>query len=423
MEGEILEIVDLSRIDSATRLPVTEEALEAVQPIIDTVKHYGEPAVREISESFGDLKPGDKLIYTRQDLKAALDQISEEDREVLTRVAERVRKFALAQRESINEIAIPVPGGAAGHQIAPVAVAGCYAPGGRFPLPSTVIMTAVTARAAGVKYVWIASPKPTPITLAAAALSDVDGLFAAGGAQALAAMAFGCAGMPRCDVIVGPGNRYVTAAKKVLHGCVNIDMLAGPSELVVVADATADPALIAADLLAQAEHDPDAVPILVSTEKALVPQVQRELKAQLKTLPTREIAEQALKNGFAVVARDLQEASATCSLLAPEHLQLCFSGAAEIAHTFTDYGALFVGHNTAEVLGDYGAGPNHVLPTGGTARFSGGLSVFNFLRIRTWLRVDSVEEAVGMYEDAEHLARLEGLHAHARASERRLKFD
>ena len=254
-------------------------------------------------------------------------------------------------------------------------------------------------------------------------MADVDGLFAAGGAQALAAMAFGCAGVPRCDVIVGPGNRYVTAAKKVLHGCVNIDMLAGPSELVVVADATADPALIAADLLAQAEHDPDAVPILISTEKALVPQVQRELKAQLKTLPTREIAEQALKNGFAVVARDLQEASAACSLLAPEHLQLCFSGAAEIAHTFTDYGALFVGHNTAEVLGDYGAGPNHVLPTGGTARFSGGLSVFNFLRIRTWLRVDSVEEAVGMYEDAEHLARLEGLHAHARASERRLKFD
>ena len=423
MEGDILEIIDSAQIDTQTRLPITEDAIETVQPIIDTVQHYGEEALREISENYGDLKPGDKLIYTRQDLKAALEAISSEDREVLERVAERVRKFALAQRESITEIAVPIPGGVAGHQIAPVSVAGCYAPGGRFPLPSTVLMTAVTARAAGVKFVWVASPKPTPITLAAAALADVDGLLAAGGAQALAAMAFGCAGVPKCDVIVGPGNKYVTAAKKLLHGFVNIDMLAGPSELVVVADATADPALVAADLLAQAEHDPDAVPILVSTEKALVGQVQRELKQQLKSLPTRENAEAALKNGFATVVRDLQEASAVCSLLAPEHLQLCFSGAAEVAASFTDYGGLFIGHNTAEVLGDYGAGPNHVLPTGGTARFSGGLSVLTFLRVRTWLRIDSVEEAVGLYEDADHLARLEGLHAHARAAERRVRID
>ncbi len=423
MEGDILELVDASRIDSSARFPITEEALETVQPIIDTVKHYGEAALREISESYGDLKPGDKLFYSRADLKAALDSIDDADREVLERVGERVRKFALAQRESIAEIAVPVPGGSAGHQIAPVSVAGCYAPGGRFPLPSTVLMTAVTARAAGVKFVWVASPKPTPITLAAAAIADVDGLMAAGGAQALAAMAFGCGDVPKCDVIVGPGNRYVTAAKKALHGYVNIDMLAGPSELVVVADATADPAMIASDLLAQAEHDPDALPILVATEKAIVGQVQRALKDQLKNLPTREIAEQSLKNGFATVVRDMAEASAVCSLLAPEHLQLCFSGASEIAHTFNDYGGLFIGHNTAEVIGDYGAGPNHVLPTGGTARFSGGLSVLTFLRVRTWLRIDSVEEALGLYEDAEHLARLEGLYAHARAAQRRLTFD
>ena len=423
MDKGFLELVDVGLIDAAFRAPVSEEALEAVLPILDTVKNFGEAAIREISESFGELRPGDKLFYNKADLKAAFESLNDEDREVLLRSAERVRRFALAQRESITEITVPVPGGAAGHQIAPVTVAGCYAPGGRFPLPSTVIMTAVTARAAGVQFVWVASPKPTPITLAAASVADADGLIAAGGAQALAALAYGCGEVPKCDVIVGPGNRYVTAAKKALHGIVNIDMLAGPSELVVVADSTADPALVAADLLAQAEHDPEALPVLIATEKSFVDQVQREIKLQLKNLPTRAIAEESLKIGFSTVVRDMQEASAVCTLLAPEHLQLCFSGAAEIAGQFTDYGALFIGHNTAEVLGDYCAGPNHVLPTGGTARFCGGLSVLNFLRVRTWLRIDSADDAIELYEDAEHLARLEGLHAHARAAERRRRLE
>jgi len=415
MSDELLRRVAATEVpDGAARPdPVDAETLAAAAEIVDTVRRGGEVALRGHAERYGDLEPGASLVLGRDELEDSLSGVSSEDRGLLERVAERIERFADVQRASLREVEIEIPGGRAGQRIDPVERAGCYAPGGRFPLPSSVLMTAVTARAAGVAEVWVASPRPQPITLAAAAVAGVDGLVCAGGAQAIAALAFGAGVVPACDVVVGPGNRFVTAAKQLVAGRVGIDMLAGPSELCVLADDTADPAIVAADLLAQAEHDPDAVPMLVTVSATLVDEVNRELEAQLADLPTAETARAALKNGMAVLVADPDEAIAICDRLAPEHLELMLEDPAAVAARCSHFGALFVGAGAAEVLGDYGAGPNHTLPTGGTARHAGGLSVFDFLRVRTWLAVDDPAAASPLVDDAVRLAELEGLIAHA----------
>jgi phosphoribosyl-ATP pyrophosphohydrolase/phosphoribosyl-AMP cyclohydrolase/histidinol dehydrogenase len=277
-------------------------------------------------------------------------------------------------------------------------------------------MTTIPARAAGVREIWVATPQPHPITLAAAALSNVDGVVVAGGAHAIAALALGAGPVPAVDVVAGPGNVYVTAAKQLLAGRVGIDMLAGPSELVVVADHTADPALVAADLLAQAEHDVLAVPVLVTTHAPLVEQVEAELARQLETLATADIARAALANGGALVVEHIDEACRVVNRLAPEHLELQVRDAPKVAGRIRNCGAIFIGAGAGEVLGDYGAGPNHTLPTSRAARFTGGLSVFTFLRIRTWMAIDDVAAARDLAEDAAWFARVEGLEAHARAA-------
>jgi phosphoribosyl-ATP pyrophosphohydrolase/phosphoribosyl-AMP cyclohydrolase/histidinol dehydrogenase len=388
--------------------------------IVRDVCARGAVALREHAERLGDLAPGAPLILPREALASALAALEPGDRERLERVAHRIRTFARGQRATLGMFETAIPGGRAGHCIAPVERAGCYAPGGRYPLPSSVLMTALTAREAGVAELWVASPRPAPITLAAAALANADGFLAVGGAQAIAALAFGADPVPRCDAVVGPGNAYVTAAKQLVAGHVAIDTLAGPSELVVLADATADAELVAADLLAQAEHDPRAVPVLVSVGAAIADEVSAELRRQLETLPTAVVARAALANGGAVVVRDLAEGVAACDLLAPEHLELHVADAELLVPRLRHYGALFVGAAAAEVLGDYGAGPNHVLPTGGVARSAGGLSVLTFLRVRTWLAIDDPAGARELVEDAAWLGRLEGLEAHARSAERRL---
>jgi histidinol dehydrogenase len=399
--------------------PVSAETLAAARPIVDEVFAGGDAALRSWAERLGDLPEGAPLVLGPDALRAAFEALPPDDQALLLRVAARVRRFAEAQRAALSPMALDVPGGRAGHDIAPVGRAGCYAPGGRFPLPSSVLMTAVTARAAGVETVWVASPRPAAVTLAAAHAAGADALLAVGGAQAIAALAAGTETVPRCDVIVGPGNRWVTAAKKLVAGDVRIDMLAGPSELVVLADDSADPALIAADLLAQAEHDPDAIPTLVTTDPTLADRVDDELARQLATLPTAETARAALANGAVVLAESLEGAIAACDRLAPEHLELLTRAPREVAARVRNYGGLFVGAGTAEVFGDYGLGPNHVLPTGGTARFSGGLSVFDFLRVRTWIDMGTGDTPADVIADTARLARLEGLEAHARAAEQR----
>jgi histidinol dehydrogenase len=407
---DALAVTRRGAVDAAT--------LDGARAIVDAVRARGEAAVREYAARFGELDGGAPLVRDRDDLRAAFTALPAGEQALLERTAARIRSFAAAQRSALHDLDVAIPGGRAGHTVAPMARAGCYAPGGRFPLPSSVLMTAVTARVAGVAEVYVASPRPAPATLAAAWVAGADALLAVGGAHAIAALAHGV-GVPACDVVVGPGNRWVTAAKQLVAGDVAIDMLAGPSELVVLADAAADPALVAADLLAQAEHDPDAVPALVTTDAALIDRVERALAAQLDALPepNRATARAACGNGLAVLAPDLASALAACDRLAPEHLELLVADPQALAPRLTHYGALFLGAGAAEVLGDYGAGPNHVLPTGGTARHTGGLSVLTFLRVRTWLRLDAPAELAA---DAAALARLEGLEAHARAAEARL---
>jgi len=394
--------------------------LAAAARIVEDVRRRGEVALRKHAKRFGDVLPGAPLYHERPQLARALAGLSTDDRVRLERVASRIRAFAVAQRGALGSVRVPVPGGSAEHRIAPVERAGCYAPGGRYPLPSSVLMTAVTARVAGVRDVWVATPKPQLLSLAAAAIAGADGVLAAGGAQAIAALAYGAGPIAPRDLVVGPGNRYVAAAKQLVAGVVAIDMRAGPSELTVFADDTADPATVAADLLAQAEHDPDAVPVLVTLDPALPDRVETELTRQLGDLPSAAVARAALANGGVIVAATLDDAIAACDAIAPEHLRLELRNADAVAPRLAHYGALFVGAGAAEVLGDYGAGPNHVLPTGGTARSTGGLSVYTFLRVRTWLRIDDRAAARPLIEDAIWLGRAEGLEAHARAAERRL---
>jgi phosphoribosyl-ATP pyrophosphohydrolase/phosphoribosyl-AMP cyclohydrolase/histidinol dehydrogenase len=403
----------LDELPSLRREPVDAETLVAAGRLVEEVRKGGEAALRACAERLGDLVPGATMVRERAELEAALDGLPAADRAMLERTTARIRGFAEAQRRALGEPDVAVPGGRAGLRYQPVERAGCYAPGGRYPLPSSVLMTAVTARAAGVKEVWVASPRPAQVTLAAAALAGADALLAVGGAQAIAAMAYGAGPVPACDALVGPGNRWVTAAKQLVAGRVAIDMLAGPSELVALADRSADPELVAADLLAQAEHDPDALPILVAADVAVAERILAAAERQLADLPTQEIARAAMRGGLCVITERLAEAA---NRLAPEHLALHVADPDALRPALVHYGALFVGEGAAEVLGDYGAGPNHVLPTGGTARSFGGLSVLTFLRAQAWLRMEHAGELAA---DAAQLARLEGLEAHARAADRR----
>ena len=382
-DDPLLKRVAPDAVPSVRRSPVAPKAREVAEAIVNAVQAEGEVALRRYAEKFGELEAGAPLVLRRDvELKAAYEKCSAAEREMLQRVAQRIRTFALAQKSALTEVTIPIPGGEAGHTVEPVEVAGCYAPGGRYPLPLTVLMTAVTARAAGCRKVQVASPRPTNVTLAAAYVAEADCLIPVGGAHAIAALAYGAGPVEACDAVVGPGNMFVTAAKSLVAGSVAIDMLAGPSEVLVIADETADAAVVAADLLAQAEHDPSASCYLISTSASIADAVEAEVRAQLAVLPTRDIASQALANGsYSCVVDSLEEAAAISDRNAPEHLEIHVRDPMAFKKTLKHYGGLFVGQGAAEVLGDYGAGPNHTLPTGGTARSTGGLCALTFLRV------------------------------------------
>jgi phosphoribosyl-ATP pyrophosphohydrolase/phosphoribosyl-AMP cyclohydrolase/histidinol dehydrogenase len=415
--SRFIPIRPLEEVAGQNRTGVDQDAISVAAEILARLETGGERELLSLVDQFEERPGGMNLVLTADDLAAAHARLTEEDRARLERIAGRIRTFAEAQLATVGDLdGVAVPGGRAGHTVTPVDRAGCYAPGGRYPLPSSVLMTAITARVAGVSEVWVASPRPAPITLAAAAVAGVDGFLVAGGAHAIGALALGIGGPPPCDVIVGPGNRYVTAAKHLVFGRAGIDMLAGPSELVVLADGAADPAVVAADLIAQAEHDPEALPVLVTTDSGLAERVQKQVADQLADLPTADIAAPALEGGATVLVDSFDAGIAACDAIAPEHLQLSVANPDEFRRRLRHYGAVFVGEGAAEVFGDYGVGPNHVLPTGGTARFTGGLSVVTFLRVRTWLEVEPTDQ---LLEDTAWLARQEGLEGHARAAEQR----
>ena len=404
--------------DAAPR-PLDEATLAAADAIVSGVREGGREALIEYAKKFDGHVDGQPLLLDRDALEAAKTRLDAGDLALLERVADRVRKFAQAQLDALSELEMDVPGGKAGHSIVPVQRAGCYAPAGRYALPSTVIMTVVPAVVAGCGQVILATPGTSDLMLAAAAVAGADRVLGVGGAQAVAAMAYGFDGLERCDVIVGPGNRWVTAAKKIVSGDCGIDMLAGPSELVLVADESSDPATVAADLLAQAEHDEDARAFLVTTDRDLIQKVIVELEQQLEVLPTAETARVALGNGAAVLCDSVEQVIATCNALAPEHLELHCNDSQAVANEIVNAGCLFIGHQSAEVFGDYGVGPNHTLPTAGTARFSAGLNVFTFVRVRTWLKLDAAPQS--LVDDTARLAELEGLIGHQRSALKRKK--
>ncbi|PKL07647.1 MAG: histidinol dehydrogenase [Spirochaetae bacterium HGW-Spirochaetae-7] len=416
-----LRRVGLDELGARSR-PADDPACEAtVRSIMDAVGSGGEAALgryaRELDGNEG------RLWYGPADFDAALGSLPADQRSALEGAAARVGSFAAAQLAALGPVAVEVPGGRAGQTVVPVERAGCYVPGGRYPLPSTVLMTALVARRAGVADVAVACPRPVPVVLAACAVAGVDMLLAAGGAQAIAAFVHGAGPLAPRDVVVGPGNRWVAAAKRIAQAFVRCDAPAGPSELLVVVDESADPVTVAWDLLAQAEHDPDAVPALAASSEAVVVAVERALASCLAELAgyrleSADIARAALANGWAFVSPDRAMLAEAANRFAPEHLELAIVEPRAFSATCRNAGAVFLGCASAEALGDYGAGPNHTLPTSGRARSYGGLSVFDFLRIRTWLELDGADER--LTSDTATLARAEGLEAHARSAEARL---
>ena len=418
MSGSQLKIVKAESFEagdlSASLDPATMAAAES---IVSEVRAEGEVGIRLYANKFGERTDDQPLVIEREELDTAIERIDPADVELLKRVAQRIGDFAKSQLDCLTSLETAVPGGMAGHTIEPVQHAGCYAPAGRYALPSTVLMTAVPAVVAECETVTLATPNPSDLMLATAAIAGADQVLAVGGAHAIAAMAYGFTDFSRCDLIVGPGNRWVTAAKKLVSGDCGIDMLAGPSELVLLADETADAETIAADLLAQAEHDVDARPFLVTTSQAIAEQVNAALGRQLDELPTGETAQAALGNGAAIVANSMEEAVEVCNALSPEHLELHCEEAETIAQVIRNAGCIFIGHQSAEVFGDYGVGPNHTLPTAGTSRFSAGLNVFNYVRVRTWLKLDNAPQS--LVDDTARLAELEGLIGHQRAALKR----
>jgi histidinol dehydrogenase len=416
----MMEIVTLAGALERCGRPRRTDVPPEVAEILEEIGRRGDAGVRDWAGRLDGFSGGDFEVPS-QTVRAAPNALDGEIRAHLEEAARRIRLMAERQREMFTNMSFELDGVVLGHRVAPVERVACYAPGGRHPLPSSVLMAVIPARVAGVREVSVLSPRIHPVTIAAAAVAGADHVFNLGGVQGVAAAAWGLAGLPRADLIVGPGNRLVTAAKQALYGQVGIDLPAGPSELLIIADRTADPALLAADLLAQAEHDPDALPVLASPNRELLARVQRELGAQFDELGGDPSARASLAGGFLVQVGGWDEAVEFADRLAPEHLELAGPEAEALADRLNNFGSLFIGSSSAEVFGDYGSGTNHILPTGGAARFTGGVWVGTFLRVLTWQRVrpDGLPPLVRL---AEGLARAEGLDAHAASARRRLQW-
>lgn len=413
----MMRMVDVKEALKWARQPRQPVPPPEVAQILDDIRNGGDDAVRRWAGRL-DGHTGDDFEVPQKSVQAALDGLDREIRAQLEDAARRIRIMAARQRELFTDLSFELDGVVLGHRVMPVARVACYAPGGRYPLPSSVLMGVIPAREAGVKEIAVLSPRILPVTLAAAAIAGADRVFNIGGVQGVAAAAWGLAGLPRVDLIVGPGNRFVTAAKQALYGQVGIEFPAGPSELLILADRTADPVLLAADLLAQAEHDPDALPALASPDGGLLERVRQELVVQLETLPAASPSRVSVPNGLLVRISNWTEAVELADRLAPEHLELAGPEAEALADQLNNYGSLFIGSLSAEVFGDYGSGTNHILPTSGAARFTGGVWVGTFLRVLTRQRVraDGLPALVRL---AEGLARAEGLPAHAASARRR----
>jgi histidinol dehydrogenase len=399
------------------------DAQAVVERILAEVRDGGDAAVRRYNEAIDRVPPSTPLVVPRDEIELACREVEMDVVAALRFAAARIRGFHEAQ---LQHAVASFEEGPFGQRVQALERVGVYVPGTLAVYPSSVLMSAIPARVAGVREVYMVTPAAvdgtvSPLKLTAAKIAGVDGVFRAGGAQGIAALAFGTESIPRVDKVCGPGNIFVTLAKKAVHGLVGIDGFFGPTETVVLADAGADAALCAADLLAQAEHDALASPILVTDSEALAQAVLAEVESQLETLERADIARSALEaNGLAVIVDSLEEALALANEYAPEHLCLEVRDAPRWADQVTNAGSVFVGSLSAEAIGDYTAGPSHVMPTGGSARFASSLGVHDFLKVTSVVSLDAAALAE-LGPAAAAIARAEGLTAHARAIERRLE--
>ena len=420
-EAEAVE--ELRRLSGRTGNAEQRQARDRVDAILSAVRERGDAAIQEFTQRFDGFRP-DSIAVPLQELETASATLPVNLRDALDLAHRRITDFHQRQRPADLSVIGP-HGEQIGRRWRPVERAGLYIPGGRAAYPSTVLMNAVPARVAGVSEMVICSPPGRdgticPVVLAAAHLAGVKTVFRIGGAQAIAAMAYGSESVPAVDVISGPGNLYVTLAKQAVYGQVGIDSLAGPSEVLVIADHSARPDQVAADLLAQAEHDPLASAVLITTSPALAERIDEELVQQLENHPRRDICEASLRDwGLVVVCEDLETCARLSDSFAPEHLELLVERPEPLADRIKHAGAIFLGPWSPEAVGDYLAGPNHTLPTCRSARFSGALSVETFMRHTSMIAFNrSALEATG--SAIQELAGSEGLHSHAESVRRRL---
>ena len=432
-------MVDIRRLDSQSNNFKSElkgllawesksdrAVFDTVSQIISSIKVKGDQALLEYTEKFDGMTVNtvSELELSHARLLKAYQGLSVKERDALDAAAERIRLYAEHQKMTSWEYT-EADGTVLGQQITPLDRAGLYVPGGKATYPSSVLMNAIPAKVAGVGELIMVVPTPNGVVnelvLAAAYISGVDRAFTVGGAQAVAALAYGTETIPAVDKIVGPGNIYVATAKRLVFGTVGIDMIAGPSEILVICDGKTDPDWIAMDLFSQAEHDEDAQAILLSPDAEFLDQVQASMDRQIKEMPRQEIIQASLTSRGALIrVSDIKDAVEIANYIAPEHLELSVDDAATVAKSIRHAGAIFMGRYTAEALGDYCAGPNHVLPTSRTARFSSPLGVYDFQK-RSSLIGCSPQGASELGKLASVLARGEGLVAHACSAEYRIK--
>ncbi len=402
------------------------ECLEDVRQIIKEVRQKGDEALKKFTLLYDGVNLNDFRI-SQQEIKRAGEKVESSLKKAMAQAAENLKVMSHSQLTSLKSLKVKIkPGVTAEQKIIPVNRVGIYVPGGRYPLFSSLLMAAIPAKLAGVKEVIVCSPPSFegslhPALLYAARLSQVDEVYRLGGAQAIAAMALGTESIKKVDKIVGPGNLYVTAAKKELFGQVGIDFIAGPTELLIIADEKANPAFIAADLIAQAEHDLRARPVLITTDLVLARKVNKEIEKQVEIIATQGTVKSSLaKNGLIIIVKNVEEAVTLSNRMAPEHLAVFMERPERIIDRLQNYGSLFVGEYASEVLGDYSSGLNHILPTNTASRYTGGLSVRDFLKVQTALRV-SKKGLMEIGPAARRLAQAEGLEGHANSIKIRLR--
>ncbi len=407
------------------RETISDDVQEKVKGLLADVKKRGDEAVRELSDKFDNYTP-ESFLLSQEEIDEATEQVSEEELNAIKFSLEQVRTFAKAQRDSIKDIEVETrPGVTLGHKNIPMNAVGCYIPGGRYPMIASAIMSIATAKAAGVKRVVACTPpkdgKPYPATVATMTLAGADEIYVLGGVQAMAAMALGTEAIEPVDFLVGPGNAFVAEAKRQLFGKVGIDLLAGPTEILVIADETADAEMVATDLLGQAEHGTNSPAVLLTSSEDLANSIQAEIDKQLETLPTAEVAGKAWQDyGQIILVDSDEELVEQADILASEHVEILTRDPDYFLEHMTNYGSLFLGPETNVAYGDKTIGTNHILPTGKAARYTGGLWVGKYLKTVTYQKC-TPEASVEIGENCAKICEIEGFEGHKKQAELRVE--